>query len=634
MMMYFSWLPIKNPLINNTQNLMMGRPPLPQQLQHQNQQQNQLQPLYGTQQILNNSMSSPSPMAIMQNHQQLRPNSSQNFTNMGLNHNLSLATPLTLNINNNNNNELGNIQIPNTQLLNPTNYPLVQNTSQINYSPNAHHLMSLEGDDQSTRCMVHRHKELEFYCRTCNQMVCSNCMFYEHNGHALSQLEEINGLLVHNISDLSKQMQKSRSLVNVNKSQLEKLLQQVQFLEEQQFENIEKGFQAILNRLNEKKQTMMAEMSMKYTAEKRKFSQQLKDVLRNNEYLKDIEEAYQQLLKYIEDSNPIKVLQRLNDINEFITASVLKIDELLRTENKYDFKMDQTLTPMTLNVHRAMEAIGKFHMNHPLQQDSSFLKIRRDLGSLKNSGGSNSIQTRLINTKMNNIDQSQQQQQQNYSQQQIQSQLGNEMGFEEGRIYSTMQVDSATQNNQNMMNYGSNNSFQMQQQSFNNNSIPLESQMSLNNQEQMQNQYMQTFKMNNSTGQINNSSGDSHNFQTNQHNFTQQIKNFSPSPILGNNTPKNQQQFNLQQQKQQQLSNSTHVSNGSTGSPSVNNRLAYGLSNGAPSIQENNPSVIQNTNNRNIAPMNMAPKRTQFPDLIIKKNSVSRPGLQNQYTIS
>lgn len=70
-------------------------------------------------------------------------------------------------------------------------------------------------------------------------------MFYEHNGHSLSQLEEVNCLLMNNVNDLSKLLQKARAIINLNKSQFEKLLQQVQFLEDQQNENIEKGFECI-----------------------------------------------------------------------------------------------------------------------------------------------------------------------------------------------------------------------------------------------------------------------------------------------------------------------------------------------------------------------------------------------------
>lgn len=54
------------------------------------------------------------------------------------------------------------------------------------------------------------------------------------------------------------------------------------------------------------------------------------------------------------------------------------MDGLFKTEGSYEFKLDPTLTPMTLNVHRALEAIGKFHMNHPLQNEAQFLKLRKD----------------------------------------------------------------------------------------------------------------------------------------------------------------------------------------------------------------------------------------------------------------
>jgi len=92
----------------------------------------------------------------------------------------------------------------------------------------------------------------------------------------------------------------------------------------------------------------------------------------------------------MEENHQTRVLVRLNDINDFISSSILKTDELLHHENKYDLKVDQTLTPMTMNVHRAMEAIGKFHMNHPLSNESSgFLKLRRN----SESGNSNNTNT-------------------------------------------------------------------------------------------------------------------------------------------------------------------------------------------------------------------------------------------------
>ncbi len=77
---------------------------------------------------------------------------------------------------------------------------------------------------------------------------------------------------------------------------------------------------------------MLAEMTMKYMAEKRKFTQQLKDVLRNDLNLKEIEDAYTQLLKYMEENPSVLVLRKLVDINEFISQSVNKMDELAKIE--------------------------------------------------------------------------------------------------------------------------------------------------------------------------------------------------------------------------------------------------------------------------------------------------------------
>lgn len=42
----------------------------------------------------------------------------------------------------------------------------------------------------------------------------------------------------------------------------------------------------------------------------------------------------------MEDNHETRVLLKLNDINDFVSASILKMDELLKGENKYDLKMD------------------------------------------------------------------------------------------------------------------------------------------------------------------------------------------------------------------------------------------------------------------------------------------------------
>ena len=39
-------------------------------------------------------------------------------------------------------------------------------------------------------CNVHPDKEIEFYWKDCNSLICSRWMFSDHNGHNLSLLQE------------------------------------------------------------------------------------------------------------------------------------------------------------------------------------------------------------------------------------------------------------------------------------------------------------------------------------------------------------------------------------------------------------------------------------------------------------
>lgn len=80
----------------------------------------------------------------------------------------------------------------------------------------------------------------------------------------------------------------------------------------------------------------------------------------------------------MQENSQCKTLIRINEVNEFVSQSINRVDEILRSKNSYNFKLENILTPMTLNVHRAIEAIGKFHMNHPLDNNApSFLKLNK-----------------------------------------------------------------------------------------------------------------------------------------------------------------------------------------------------------------------------------------------------------------
>ena len=42
-----------------------------------------------------------------------------------------------------------------------------------------------------TTCTRHIDKKVEYFCKTCSDTVCARCIFDEHNGHELVQIEDM-----------------------------------------------------------------------------------------------------------------------------------------------------------------------------------------------------------------------------------------------------------------------------------------------------------------------------------------------------------------------------------------------------------------------------------------------------------
>ena len=49
----------------------------------------------------------------------------------------------------------------------------------------------LFGNFESIPCPKHIHKLIEYFCKTCSMSVCVKCIYDDHNGHQLMQIEEM-----------------------------------------------------------------------------------------------------------------------------------------------------------------------------------------------------------------------------------------------------------------------------------------------------------------------------------------------------------------------------------------------------------------------------------------------------------
>ena len=109
------------------------------------------------------------------------------------------------------------------------------------------------GAFDSIPCPRHLHKVIEYFCKTCSESVCVKCMYDDHNGHSLNTVDEMSNSLKQNVIDLRKMIDNSKRVVDENSVLVTQVRDELERLMELQVSNIERGFQELVRKLEEKK---------------------------------------------------------------------------------------------------------------------------------------------------------------------------------------------------------------------------------------------------------------------------------------------------------------------------------------------------------------------------------------------
>jgi hypothetical protein len=78
-------------------------------------------------------------------------------------------------------------------------------------------------------------------------------MFKDHNGHEFAQLDDVTNVVKQNISDLQKLLENTKRINDDNRIYIDNQTVEIQKLKSQQIENIEKGFNDVILRLQNKR---------------------------------------------------------------------------------------------------------------------------------------------------------------------------------------------------------------------------------------------------------------------------------------------------------------------------------------------------------------------------------------------
>ena len=95
-------------------------------------------------------------------------------------------------------------------------------------------------------------------------------MFSDYNGHELAQLEDVTNIIKQNIYDLNKLMLNTKRINDDNRQFIEHIKQEIQRLNEQQARNIDKGFNELILKLQERRDELKQAFAEKYIAEENK----------------------------------------------------------------------------------------------------------------------------------------------------------------------------------------------------------------------------------------------------------------------------------------------------------------------------------------------------------------------------
>lgn len=88
-------------------------------------------------------------------------------------------------------------------------------------------------------CGRHPDTVVEYFCKTCSLTICPKCVYEEHNGHDLVQIEEMAEILKKNVIDLQKMILQVSRLNDENAILLEQTKDELSKLKAEQLKNID-----------------------------------------------------------------------------------------------------------------------------------------------------------------------------------------------------------------------------------------------------------------------------------------------------------------------------------------------------------------------------------------------------------
>ena len=217
---------------------------------------------------------------------------------------------------------------------------------------------TIEGNDF---CIYHKEKLIEFFCSDCGCAICSLCLYESHNGHKLSLLDEMSGIIKKNMGEFFTRLQDIIKINKDNKFNWQKRKDEVNDFQKQQINIVIKSFKEIINKLEEKKNLIIKEFKNKYNHEFNRLDQIKLAIDNDGKEMEKINNLIEKNIKSFNNSSDAKILKDVEKFKKIFKQIGLDFGKLQKNEIsiKTEINIDPAMKPMTVNINGLIDLLNK-----------------------------------------------------------------------------------------------------------------------------------------------------------------------------------------------------------------------------------------------------------------------------------
>ena len=229
------------------------------------------------------------------------------------------------------------------------------------YNKNEEESESIPSLENNDYCVKHKDKMIEFFCSDCSCAICSLCIYETHNGHKLSLLDDISGIIKKKMGEFFTRIQDIIKLNKDNRFNWQKRKDEVNDYLKQQISLVAKSFKEIISKLEEKKNIIIKEFRNKYNHEFNRFDQIKVAIDNDGKEMEKINNLIDNKIKLFSTTSDAKILKEIEKYKKIFRQTGLDCGKLQKNEIaiKSELNIDPAMKPMTVNINGLIELLNK-----------------------------------------------------------------------------------------------------------------------------------------------------------------------------------------------------------------------------------------------------------------------------------